>query len=219
MNVFKDQVLVASAFLDAEKVGERALISLKLADGQENWRIPLSLNPWAGATVAGDLAIIGCSSIRLEPKDVPGAQGEVVVVSLIDGRLKWKKPLPAGIVSAIAIKDGLAVFTATDGCVRAWDVDSGQERWKTDPSAAYFASPAIAESVVYTADLKGKLRALNLKDGRLIWSLDLGKDPAIKAPGMVYGGPVVAAGKVYVATCNLDSASKLPTAVVCIGEK
>jgi hypothetical protein len=37
---------------------------------------------------------------------------------------------------------------------------------------------------------------------------------------MIYGGPVVQRGRLYVATCNLEGrlASK-PTVVVCIGEK
>jgi outer membrane protein assembly factor BamB len=217
--VTSDHVLVASAFLDAEKTGDRALISLKLQDGSQVWRAPLKHNPWAGPTVAGDVAIVGCSSVRLEPKAASHAQGEVVAVTLTDGSVKWRKEIPAGVVSAIAVSNGLGVFTATDGCVRAWDVATGQERWKTDRGSPYFASPAIAGEVVYVADLKGRIQALNLSNGQQLWSLDLATDPAIQAPGMVYGGPVVSGGRLYVATCNLDTANKLPTAVICIGDK
>jgi hypothetical protein len=32
------------------------------------------------------------------------------------------------VLSAIAVRDGLAIFTATDGKVRAWDAFTGQER-------------------------------------------------------------------------------------------
>ena len=142
-----------------------------------------------------------------------------MAVGLSDGVVKWRKEIPAGVVSAIAVKDGLAVFTATDGCVRAWDVATGQERWKTDRAAPYFASPAVAADAVYVADLKGRVQALHLADGKQIWSLDLATDPAVQAPGMVYGGPVVAAGRLYVATCNLESATRSPTVVVCVGDK
>jgi outer membrane protein assembly factor BamB len=190
-----------------------------LQDGSQVWRAPLKHNPWAGPTVAGDVAIVGCSSVRLEPKAASHAQGEVVAVTLTDGSVKWRKEIPAGVVSAIAVSNGLGVFTATDGCVRAWDVATGQERWKTDRGSPYFASPAIAGEVVYVADLKGRIQALNLSNGQQLWSLDLATDPAIQAPGMVYGGPVVSGGRLYVATCNLDTANKLPTAVICIGDK
>ena len=214
-----DKVLVASAFLDIEKKGDRALYCLNLADGSPRWKAKLKFNPWGGATVAGDMVLVGCSSIRLEPKDVPRGQGEVIAVSLTDGLPRWRKNLPAGVVSAIAVRGDIAVFTATDGCVRAWEVATGAERWKSDVAAPYFASPAVTHDAVYVADLKGKVQALNLADGKQIWSLDVGNDPAIMAPGMVYGGPVISQGRLYLATCNLESASKAPTAVICIGEK
>jgi hypothetical protein len=74
--------------------------------------------------------------------------------------------------------------------------------------------------VVYAGDLKGVLHAVGLADGAPKWALDVGKDPAVAAPGMFYGGPVVHGGRIYAATCNLEgpNAGK-PTAVVCVGEK
>ena len=214
-----DRVILTSAFLDVEKTGDRSIIGLKLSDGGEVWKTPLKHNPWAGPTVAGDLVLVGCSSVRLEPRDLPKAQGEVVAVSIADGSVKWRKDIPAGVVSSIAVKDGIAVFTATDGVIRAWEVASGKERWKSDPFAPFFASPAIADGMVYVADLKGLVQGLSLSDGKRIWSLNLATDAAVSAPGMVYGGPVVSGGRLYVATCNLESPTKGATAVVCIGEK
>lgn len=216
--VTKDQVLVASAYLDAEKTGDRALISVKLADGSESWRLKLKHNPWGGPTVTDEFVLVGCSSIRLEPRDVPRAQGEVIAVSRADGAVKWRTEIPAGVVSSIAVHDGLAVFTATDGCVRAWEIATGRERWKTEGTAPYFASPAIAGDIVYVADLKGRLRSLNLVDGKQNWKLDLATDPLIKAPGMVYGGPVISGGRLFLATTNHDAATKSATAVICVGD-
>ena len=213
-----DRVLVATAYLDAEKTGERALCCLKLSDGSLIWKAPLKLNSAGGPTVVGDLVLIAGSSIRLEPRDIPGAQGEVTAVSLADGSVKWRKGVPAGIVSSIAVQNGLAITTATDGCVRAWDIATGQERWKSDPAAPFFASPAVTGNVVYVADLKGLVQALSLTDGKPIWKLNLATDPQVQAPGMVYGGPVITGGRLYVATCNVDSATKSVTAIVCVGD-
>lgn len=214
-----DRVLAATAFLDVEQSGLRALHCLKVGDGSVVWKTPLKFNPWAGPTVVGDLVLVGCSSVRLEPKDVGKAQGEVLAISLTDGSVKWRKELPAGIVSAVAVKDQLAVFTATDGRVRAWDIASGQEKWSVDGSAPYFASPAIAGNIAYAADLKGVVKAISLADGKPVWTFDLATDPAVQAPGMVYGGPVVSGGRLFVATCNLESGGKAATAVVCLGNK
>jgi len=217
--VVGDRVLVATAFLDEEKIGERALCCIKLGDGSELWKRPLTFNPWAGPTVAGDAVLVGCSSVRLEPKKIAGAQGEVVAISQSDGAVKWRKQYSAGIVSAIAVKDQVAVFTATDGKVRAVDVASGNEKWTVDGGAPFFASAAIAGDVVYVADLKAVVRAIGLADGQLRWKLSLGTDATVKSPGMVYGGPIVAGGRLFVATCALETGGKSTTAVVCIGEK
>ena len=75
------RVFIATAFLDAEKVGERALYCLKGTDGSVTWRTPLEFNPWAGPTIAGEVVLIGTSSVRLEPKDVSKARGEVIAMS------------------------------------------------------------------------------------------------------------------------------------------
>jgi hypothetical protein len=64
------------------------------------------------------------------------------------------------------------------------------------------------------------IHAIGLTHGEEKWKLDLASDPEVMAPGMVYAGPILHGGKVYVVTCNLEGqfAGK-PTAVVCIGAK
>ena len=215
-----DRVLAASAYLDHEKVGDRALYALDAKTGEVKWRTALALNPWGGPTVAGDTVIVGGSNIRFDPKDLAQAKGEVAAYNLADGKVKWRKELKGGVLGCAAIADGLAVVTATDGKVRAYDVKSGELRWHYDAKAPFFAPAAVAGGVVYAGDLKGVLHAIGLADGKEKWALDLGKDAAVSAAGMFYGGPVVHGGRVYAATCNLEGphAGKA-TAVVCVGEK
>jgi len=217
--VVEDRVLAASAYLDDEKEGERALVCLKAGDGAVVWKTPLQLNSWAGSTV-GPYVLVGCSSIRLEPKAIAGAKGEVVAIELDTGKVKWRKEVPGGVLSSVAVKGGMAIFTATDGKVRAWDAFTGLEKWTYDATAPFFAGPAVTQNTVYAADLKGVVHALNLADGKREWTLDLVADPATKAPGMVYGSPIVHHGRLYLATCNLgEKAARSRNVVVCIGEK
>jgi outer membrane protein assembly factor BamB len=218
--VVGERVLAASAYLDEEKVGERTLYCLQASDGMVLWKVPLTHNPWAGPTVTDNLVIVGCSNIRFDPKAIPGAKGEVVAVDLTSGAVKWRKPVPGGVVSPVAVRDGVAYFTATDGKVRAWDVRTGAEKWVYDAKAPFFAGPAVAPNAVYVADLRGVVHALNPADGKALWTLDLATDAAVKAPGMVYGSPALHAGRLYLATCNLEGdRARQPTAVICIGEK
>ena len=122
-------------------------------------------------------------------------------------------------MSCAALTDDTAIVVATDGKVRAYDLATGDLRWPCDVKAPLFAPPAIAGGVVYAGDLKGVLHAIDLSSGAEKWSVDLAADP-VKAPGMIYGGPAVQGGRIYVATVNLaDNGKGTPTAVVCIGEK
>jgi outer membrane protein assembly factor BamB len=180
------------------------------------WRTPLPHNPWAGPSVAGELVILGCSSIRFDPKELAGAKGEVLACNLKDGQVRWRKDVSGGIIAPIAIADDLAICAGTDGKVRALNVKDGQQKWEYDGSAGFFGGAAISAGVAYLADLKSVVHAIQLKDGSRLWRLDLGADPAVRANGMVYGSPVLHNGRLYLGTCSLESGQQR-NVVVCIG--
>jgi outer membrane protein assembly factor BamB len=217
--VVGENVLVGSAHLDTENSGERALFCLKASDGAQRWRADLKYNPWGGPTVspAGDVAVVGCSSIRFDPGEIAGAKGEVVALNLADGGVKWRKELAGAVVSSVAIANDLAIFAATDKKVHAFDLKTGDERWAYEAKAPFFAGVAVAGEMVYAADLNGVVHAITLADGKMKWRLDIGKET--KAPGNVYGSPVVDGGRLYVGTCNVGATDARKTVVVCIGEK
>jgi outer membrane protein assembly factor BamB len=215
-----DRVLVASAYLDDEKVGERALFCLDAKSGEIRWKAPVQFNPWGGPSVQGDLVVVAGSSVRYDPTLLKGAKGEVVALDLATGKEKWRKEVPGGVVSCLALSEGLAVATATDGKVRAFNLADGERRWIYDAKAPLFAPAAVVAGTVYAGDLRGVVHAIGAGDGKAKWTLDLGSHPNVKAPGMIYGGPVVHGGRLFVATCNLEGPfARKPTIVACIGEK
>jgi len=215
-----DKVFVASAFLDKEKLGERALICLNAATGAEVWKAPLKFNAWAGATLAGEHVIVPCSTIRYDPKELPAAKGEVVALKAADGKVEWRKDMSGAILATAAAVGDVAIICDTEGQVRALDLKTGNPKWAAKCGAAFFAGPAIAGDAVYVADIDGVIFSLGLSDGKSRWKLDLGTDPAVKAPGMVYGSPIVHGGRLYVGTANLEGkAAGGDTVIVCIGDK
>jgi outer membrane protein assembly factor BamB len=124
------------------------------------------------------------------------------------------------VIGCAALAEDAAVVTATDGKVRAFNLTDGERRWIYDAKMPLFAPAAIAGAVVYAGDLKGVMHAIDLSNGEKKWTLDLGTDPDVKAPGMIYGGPIVHGGRIYVATCNIEGMfAQKPTVIVCIGEK
>lgn len=220
VNVIGDKVLVASAFLDKEKEGDRSLFCLEAGSGKEVWKAALKVNPWGGPSVHDKTVVVTGSTIGYYPQQLKGAKGELVAFDLASGKESWRKEVQGGVVSCAVLADGLAICTATDGKVRAFDLATGDRRWIYESKLPYFAPPAVSDGVVYAGDLAGVVHAINIKDGTEKWKLDLGTDPAVAAPGMIYGGPVVHGGRIYIATCNLEgpNANK-PTAIVCIGDK
>jgi outer membrane protein assembly factor BamB len=210
------RLYLASAFLEKEKQGERALVALNAADGAELWKAPLKFNGWGGATLAGDLLIVPCSSMRYDPKEIPTSKGEIVALKAADGSVAWRRETPA-VLATVAVAGDLAVACDVSGQVVAFDVKTGQPKWTSKGPHPYFAGPAVAGGMVVAADLEGTVRAIGLADGKERWTLDLGA--ALKAPGLCYGSPVLHGGRIYVATSNLEGKHVGgETAVVCIGE-
>jgi outer membrane protein assembly factor BamB len=220
VNVTGDKVLVPTAYLNKEKVGERALYCLNAATGETVWKADLVLNPWGGATVVGDTILVPGSSIGYYYNEIKGAKGDLTALDLATGKPKWRKEVPAGVVSCVAVAEGLAVCSGTDGKVRGYRVADGDRAWIYDAKMPLFAPTAIAAGVVYAADLQGTVHALDLKTGAPRWVLPLSKDPAVMAPGMVYGGVTVHGGRLFVATSNLEGPFiRKETVIVCIGQK
>jgi outer membrane protein assembly factor BamB len=220
VNVSGDNVLVCSSYLDQEKVGERALYCLNVADGETKWTQPLKLNPWGGASISGNTVVVTGSSVGYYYTQLKGAKGDIFAFDLTNGTPKWRKEIPGGVVGCASISNDLVVCTATDGKVRAFALADGERRWIYDAKTPLFAPPCISGGSVYVGDLQGQIHAIELSTGTAKWKLDLGNDPAVKSPGMVYGGVIAQGGKLIVATCNLEGPlARKPTAVVCIGTK
>jgi outer membrane protein assembly factor BamB len=215
-----DKVLAASVFLTDEKLGDRALICLDAKMGGELWKTPLKMNPWGGPSVDGDTVVVSGGTIGFYPNQLKGAKGFVAAFDLAGGKVKWSKDVTGSVTSCAAVADGAAVVTATDGKVRAFELADGGRRWVYEAGAPLFAPPAVAGDTVYAGDLRGVVHAIDLKTGKGRWRLDLATDPATQSPGMIYGGPVVHGGRLFVATCNLEGEhARKETVVVCVGEK
>ncbi len=216
-----DKVLCASAFLDKEGVGDRALFCLDAKTGKVVWRAPLKLNPWGGPSILGDTVIVTGGTISMDINLFKGAKGFIAAYDLKKGDLKWSKDIATGgVVSCAALAGNSAIVTASDGKVRAFAIDSGERQWIYDAKAPLFAPVAVAKDVVFAGDLKGVIHAIDLKSGAESWKLDLGVHKDVQAPGMFYGGPIIHGGRLYAATCNLQGANaQKETVVVCVGDK
>jgi len=71
------------------------------------------------------------------------------------------------IYASPVVKDNVVVVADRAGVVRGLDAESGAELWNHTMAAGVEGTPAIAGERVYVVDVKGSLKALNLRDGRV----------------------------------------------------
>ncbi|HSR50334.1 MAG TPA: PQQ-binding-like beta-propeller repeat protein [Acidobacteriota bacterium] len=131
----------------------------------------------------------------------------------------WKRPLGPG-YSAISLLGGTAVTAFASGeqdVVAAFDVATGEERWRTGIAPRYpghwgskdgpISTPMIAEGRVFIVDTGGRLVALDLSDGSELWSTNLPTDHEAPVPFYGYAtSPVPFGDAVIVQTGGKDAA-------------
>lgn len=123
------------------------------------------------------------------------------------GKKLWSHFVSKRGINASPLVDGSRVYVCTgevnidnsySGTVRCIDVAGGKpkELWRRDGLEAGFASPTIADGVVYVMDNKGKVHALDAMTGESQWKRPYSSGTIGKA-SLVYGD-----GKLYACEAN-----------------
>ncbi len=154
------------------------LIALRREDGEVAWRAPLASEAVAvpGASRSHVVAVSGDGTVQafsadsgvelwrarqsvpalsLRGASTPVIAGDLVLVGTADGRLQ-----------ALSIHTGEAIWEAVVA------VPSG--RTDLERMVDVDATPRVADGVVYAAAYQGRVVALALDSGRLLWSRDIG---------------------------------------------
>jgi len=111
--------------------------------------------------------------------------GALVAVEAANGKQRWRvatgpdKPLPWGhetgdyyIASPVLAGNGVVIFGAGDGSVRALEEKTGKAIWRTDIGERIRSTPAVSDGMVLIGTIQGRLHALALKDGAPRWKFD-----------------------------------------------
>ncbi|MEG6017965.1 outer membrane protein assembly factor BamB [Enterobacter hormaechei] len=124
--------------------------------------------------------------------------------------MQLRKLLLPGLLS-VTLLSGCSLFSGEEDVVKmsplptvenqftpstAWDTSVG------DGIGDFYSNlhPAFADGVVYAADRKGTVKALNDDDGKEVWSINLAEKDGwfSRKPALLSGGLTVAGGHVYV---------------------
>jgi outer membrane protein assembly factor BamB len=153
--------------------------------------------------------------VRSSPAVVDGAvlfgseDGHLYCLNAADGGLRWKFFAGGDLSSSPAVAGGAVFFTGGNGDIYALDLETGKPRWVVKTGEArpwlyakgkiqtwdyWLPSPVIADGVLYSGALDGRVRAMDPKTGALKWQFD--------TAGTIRSTPAVFAGMLYVGDMN-----------------
>lgn len=141
---------------------EGTLSSVHKKTGELNWRREFNLPVSGQFLIHKDKIIFGTS------------QGELITAQINNGKILWRVQLSSEILSKPAVADDFLIISTVDGYLYGLDVSNGSQRWvynRTVPVLTLRGSstPIITNGVVLNGFENGKLIALALKSGRVMW--------------------------------------------------
>lgn len=114
-----------------------------------------------------------------------GAQGRLYVLDLAGGAPRWQAPLDSGEFVGGAVVHAGTVFVSTPPS--AFDLATGEQRWRADVGGQPIAGPALDESgetlfvgLIDASGTSGAVAALAASDGGVRWRVSLG--PEVVSP-------------------------------------
>ncbi len=151
--VTRDAVYVANA--DGE------LFRLDPVTGKKVWKLDSGIKI-SGAVGAGEgLVIIG------------GLKSELLAFDE-NGKLRWTTKVSSEVLSAPQIVDGMVIVRTSDGRITALSAQDGKRQWlyeRATPTLVVrnHAGVTVKRGIVFAGFAAGKLAAINLSNGAVIW--------------------------------------------------
>jgi len=137
------------------------LIRLDSRNGRTRWQIDAKARLSGGVDVFNDVAVVGTNK-------------GVVLAFDGKGKQKWRFQVSSEVLSAPSQSEGIVVVRSADGRIHGLDASDGSKRWEyisTLPPLLIrtAAGVTIDKGVVYAGLPGGKLIALSLANGSLLW--------------------------------------------------
>ena len=166
-------------YVFSRQEGGEIIRCLNTSDGKELWKEKYDS---LGATGPAS----GFSGPRATPTVADGKvvtlgiRGVLSCLNASDGKLVWRKDEIKGwpkffTSSSPLVIDGLCIAQlggSDNGCVVAYDLADGKEKWKWGSDSPAYASPSamtVGGTKLAVAITETKIVALNTSDGKLVW--------------------------------------------------
>lgn len=131
-------------------------------NGKQIWRTKLNLELSAGPGVGENIVVVAA------------ADGYLIALDADSGIEKWRANIAGETLSRPAIKDDVVAVVTIDNRLRALSTFDGSERWSVEQSTPRLtmrgsSSPAIVGNTVIAGFDNGRLMAVDLGSGDIVW--------------------------------------------------
>lgn len=168
--------------------------AVDLESGKRIWEVETRAEISAGPGTGSGLVIVGTRN------------AEILALNVTDGSLKWRTAVSSEVLSVPRVSAGVVIVRTIDGRIRALDVDTGHRLWIYDRREPVLtlrgnSSPVVNQDIGLIGFDGGKLSALLLRSGRLLWESSIavprGRSELDRLVD-IDGDPVILNGVVYV---------------------
>jgi outer membrane protein assembly factor BamB len=170
-------------YLNTRQADQEVILCLDASTGKELWRDAYPSIAVTGPSASQHPGPRGTPAISDGKIVTFGAAGIVSCVDAETGKLVWRKENPSNAYPAFftgaspIIADGMCILhigKKDDGKVVAYDLKTGNEKWKWSGDGPSYSSPSIMnfdgkkQLIVFT---EKNLISLNITDGKLLWQI------------------------------------------------
>lgn len=155
--------------------------------GSVIWKYRTGGMIWGTPTISDGVCYVGSMDHNLYALDIDS------------GAEEWRYESDGAIVMAPVLVDRQVLFGGLDQQFHSLDKSDGSLNWSFSGGENWFwASPRVADTVLYVANIDGLVFALNLKDGTQRWTFDV-ESPIVIPPILTDDAVIVGSdsGKVW----------------------
>ncbi len=150
-------------------LGGGRIISLRLDDGELNWKADLG-----GYVSAAPDADESGVFVATETPSLPGskylqATGALRALGRLSGVGLWMRTLPAPLRGSLVSNDQTLFGGAADGRMYAIKKQTGEIVWVKQFTSPFGSAPVLHENLLFVCDEEGQVLALEQSSGRTVW--------------------------------------------------
>ena len=166
--------------------GKGSLARLDTSTGRQAWRVESDIKVSGGVGNGEGLVLIGSN------------KGDVLAYDE-NGNLRWKSRVSSEVLSVPQVADGVVIVRSGDGRITGLDATNGKRIWMYERSTPALvvrshAGVTIQRGVAYAGFAGGKLVAINIKNGEVLWETSVSQprgNTELERISDITGNPVV----------------------------